>query len=51
MSFEDEMRVTVIATGFESKKAENSTPSAKSVSPSRPLYCRRRARKTYAGCY
>ncbi len=24
--FEDEMRVTVIATGFESKKAENSTP-------------------------
>ena len=35
--FEDEMRVTVIATGFESKKAENSTPSAKSVSRPGPF--------------
>ena len=49
--FEDEMRVTVIATGFESKKAENSTPLCQVCVPSRPLYCRRRARKTYAGCY
>ena len=35
--FEDEMRVTVIATGFESKKAENSAPSAKSVSRPGPF--------------
>ena len=35
--FEDEMRVTVIATGFESKKAENNTPSAKSVSRPGPF--------------
>ena len=31
------MRVTVIATGFESKKAENSAPSAKSVSRPGPF--------------
>ena len=43
------MRVTVIATGFESKKAENSAPSAKSVSPSGPLHFRQRARQADPG--
>ena len=48
--FEDEMRVTVIATGFESKKAENSTPLPSLCPVPAPLLPQE-ARKTYAGCY
>ena len=35
--FEDEMRVTVIATGFESKKAETNTPSGRSAAKPGPF--------------
>ena len=35
--FEDEMRVTVIATGFESKKAETNTPSGRSAARPGPF--------------